>query len=92
MFHINICLEIRKKIIGKIKFPNKCIERSINCSVFQHYLCIIFLVFDVLTSCKSIKPYYVATKLTQNKLQWTNFTRMIPGPGDYVRQGNIEIL
>jgi len=35
---------------------------------------------------QSIKPYYVATKMTQNKLNWTHATIMIPSAVEYVRQ------
>lgn len=36
---------------------------------------------------QSIKPYYVATKLTQNKLQHNySYTRMIPSADEYTRQ------
>ena len=36
---------------------------------------------------QSIKPYYVATKLTQNKLQHNySYTTMIPSAEEYTRQ------
>ena len=36
---------------------------------------------------QSIKPYYVATKMTQNKLRHNyNFTTMIPSAEEYTRQ------
>lgn len=36
---------------------------------------------------QSIKPYYVATKMTQNKLKHNNeYSRMIPSPQEYTRQ------
>lgn len=35
---------------------------------------------------QSVKPYYVATKMTQKKINWKEYSLMVPGPSEYVRQ------